>query len=219
MPSEVVHLTADDGVKIVGDYYPCQSSFGVILLHMMPKDRKSWTLVARRLQGQGFHALAIDLRGHGESEGGPDGYMSFSDNQHQAAILDVERAALFLKEKGVATLHLIGASIGANLALQYLSRHPDAVSALLLSPGLNYRGIATEQCVAQIRPHQGIYIAASQDDHVPGRESAVQTAETLFNQCQCRKELKKFTDAGHGTTILERYPEFVDELVAWLLAQ
>ncbi|MDZ4296063.1 MAG: alpha/beta fold hydrolase, partial [Patescibacteria group bacterium] len=67
--AERVTFSTADGVAIVGDHYagPTGLSPAVVLLHMLPAERASWAGLARALQAEGFQALAIDLRGHGES--------------------------------------------------------------------------------------------------------------------------------------------------------
>lgn len=211
--SERITLKTEDGVTLAGDYYAAPGDRGILLLHMMPVDRISWVAFAQKLQNAGFQALAIDLRGHGESEGGPAGYKTFSDAEHQGSRADLAAGAAFLKEKGVEELHLGGASIGANLALEYLLAHPEVQSAVLLSPGLEYRGIATRGLVSRVRPEQGVYGVASEDDRY-----SWETVQELFREVipgNLRKT-KFFKDAGHGTNIFEHEPEFMGELVEWL---
>lgn len=216
MEKTSVRLITSDKVKIAADYYPAEGARGVVLLHMMPADRTSWTRFAEKLQQAGFFALAIDLRGHGESAGGPEGYKDFSDIEHQQSRLDVEAATDFLRAKGVEKLCLVGASIGANLALQYAAEHKDASAVVVLSPGLDYRGIATEALARQLTPKQAIYLAASADDKDAAGVSSTAAIHSLFNVCSCQREIKTFETGGHGTTIFERHPEFMDEIVVWL---
>lgn len=219
--AETVRIKAQDGLELVGDYYPPVgemqvvngASRGVILLHMMPSDRKSWTGFAKKLQQVGLPALAIDLRGHGESQGGAEGYKSFSDTEHQNSKFDVMAAALFLRSKRVDEFHLVGASIGANLALQYASEHPNARSLILLSPGLDYRGLKTAPLIDKVPPSRGIYLAASDDD-LYSRESVNELASRV--SLDEKHQVKIFESGGHGTTIFEKHPEFMDELTEWL---
>lgn len=216
--AERVSLTTTDGMTIVGDAYapPQPSSRGLLLLHMMPATRSSWRPFAGLMQGRGWQVLAIDLRGHGESSGGPEGYTQFSDAEHQASRLDVEAAAAWLQSNGVSTLALGGASIGANLALQYLAQHPEGRAAVLLSPGLSYRGVATEDAARSLRPQQAVYFAASREDMRSSGQSATDMAETLYGLCPASKEIARFDGAGHGTTIFERQPEFMATVADWL---
>lgn len=210
-----IELKTEDNVRIIGDYYSAAttSSRGLLLIHMMPATRTSWAEFANKMQAAGWDVLAIDLRGHGESDGGPNGYQNFSDAEHRASHFDVEAGVAFLQSKGIASIALGGASIGANLAIQYLALHPDAKAAFLLSPGLDYRGVLTENAVASLRPGQAVYYVASEDD--PASASATQK---LFNVTPVgvEKQLTIFKTAGHGTTMFEREPAFANTLALWL---
>jgi dienelactone hydrolase len=187
---------------------------------MMPATKESWSDFAQKLTDAGFTVLAIDLRGHGESvpQAIPSetrilNYKNFSDADHQRSIIDVEAAVAFLKSEGASAIHLGGASIGANLALQYLAEHSDAKSAFLLSPGLDYRGIKTEQFAAEIHTGQVVYYVAAGDDPYSAR-----TVDVLYQKTAdgIKKEVKVFKRAGHGTDMLLAHSEFMDEIILWL---
>ncbi|PIP92000.1 hypothetical protein COW77_02335, partial [Candidatus Wolfebacteria bacterium CG18_big_fil_WC_8_21_14_2_50_39_7] len=163
-----IFLSTKDDVKIAADLYEVENPAGwLVLVHMMPATKESWTELAKNFQNAGYENLAIDLRGHGESDGGPDGYKSFADSQHQKSILDLEAAANYLIKERQATsdkIIFIGASIGANLSLQYISEHSEFKTAVLLSPGLNYRGIKTESLAKNLRAGQKVFFVSSRDD-------------------------------------------------------
>ncbi|MBI5401350.1 alpha/beta fold hydrolase, partial [Candidatus Wolfebacteria bacterium] len=162
---EKVFIKTSDNVQLAADYFTVyKSSYSrpkgwVVFLHMMPATKESWTGFAKKIQELGYESLAIDLRGHGKSQGGPDGFINFGDSQHQKSILDVEAAIEFLKTKGAEAdkIALIGASIGANLSLQYISEHSEFQTAILLSPGVDYRGIKTETMIRKLTKDQKIF--------------------------------------------------------------
>lgn len=214
--SEVVTFETQDSFRIVGDYYPYEGRKGMILLHMMPADRKSWTAFAAKLQQAGFAVLAIDLRGHGASQGGPSGYRHFSDQEHQASEFDVDAAAGFMKAQGVTEVHLAGASIGANLALEYLVNHKEVQSAILLSPGLNYHGIETEPLLGRILDEQSVIFVASEED-----VESYNAVSLFANKLPARdsRKIVILQNMGHGTVILERNPKFINELLLWSARQ
>jgi len=209
-------FTTSDRVKIVGDYYAGTGSAGVLLLHMMPATRGSWREFVPRLLDRSWHVLAIDLRGHGESEGGPDGYKKFSDGDHQASIRDCEAGIAYLEEQGVLReeLTLVGASIGANLALQCLAECGDIPQGVVLSAGLDYHGVATAQYVEHLLPEQRVLFASSEDDGSNGDEN-----RTLYELVPegVGKKIVVYTHAGHGTDMFDREdPDLAEEILCWL---
>lgn len=214
--NERITFETSDNVTIVGDYYEGGRDKAVLLLHMMPATRASWVAFANALTAAGFSVLAIDLRGHGESTKGPGDtvldYQEFQDADHQASIADVEGAIAFLKkEKKMKDVAMCGASIGANLALTYAAVHPEIRSVILLSPGLVYRGVDTGSVAELITPDQRVFLLASEDD-----EYSAASAKELHEKLTSKKKIELFSDAGHGTTMIERKPEFMPALVEWL---
>lgn len=209
-------LLASDGAELAADYYPVAGSTrGVMLLHMMPSTRTSWGVFAERLAKAGFSAVAIDLRGHGESVGGPDGYRSFTDAEHQASINDVTAGVNFLRARGVEEIVCIGASIGANLALWYCADHPEVAGAVLLSPGLNYRGIKAVPLARRLQTRQKIYVVAAWDDGLGSGNAAIM-AQEIFDACAARKKIILFDEGGHGTDLFAQHPELIRTLLEWL---
>ncbi len=215
MKSEKIVFETEDGVKIAGNYYPASGNKAVILLHMMPATKESWRDFAVKLNERGFAALAIDLRGHGESTKGEGdrvlNHEKFSDREHQESIKDVEAASGFLKSKGFnpQSIALAGASIGANLALRYQAEHPDAAFTALLSPGLDYRGVETVPLAEKIGSKQFVFLAAGGE----GDEYSTESAEKLHEILGCRKKIKILNGAGHGTNMFSKNPELADEII------
>jgi pimeloyl-ACP methyl ester carboxylesterase len=218
---EKVILKTIDGIDIVGDYYDGRpSKKGALLLHMMPTDRKSWWDFALQLEDAGFRVFAIDLRGHGESTGGPNGYKKFKNNDHQKSILDIEAGIMFLETEGIelGEIVLVGASIGANLALRYAAEHPEIKAAVLLSPGLNYRGIEAEPLIRKLQPGQRIFIATSIDD-VRAKGNNAEMCQLLYNMLPAgvEKKLIIYKAAGHGTEMIgKEEPDLAGEILKWI---
>ncbi|MEX2144760.1 MAG: alpha/beta fold hydrolase [Candidatus Spechtbacterales bacterium] len=214
-----VELETEDGIKISGDYYEGSKSDSpaVILLHMMPATKESWRGLAPILTEQGFQVLAIDERGHGQSTmGGSLDFRNFSGAQQQAKMLDVVAAREFFLEKGVVfeNIFIGGASIGANLAIQYLAENPKAKAGFALSPGYNYYGIQTLPFMERLSGDQSVFLAASQND--PNVSDSYKAVEELANIGMSKKEVKIFETGGHGTNIFEEHPDLMDELAEWL---
>ena len=141
---ERIKFLTKDGVEIHGLYAEAESKNApaVLLLHMMPAVKESWKEFQEKLREAGFQSLAIDMRGHGESiwkNGERIDYKNFTDAEQQEKILDVETAMRFLAEQGAESesVAVAGASIGANLALQYQAEHSEIKAVVLLSSGVD----------------------------------------------------------------------------------
>jgi pimeloyl-ACP methyl ester carboxylesterase len=207
---ETITLTTSDNQKIVGDYYQGSKEKGVLLIHMMPSDRKSWEDFASNLN---YETLAIDLRGHGESEGGPSGFENFTDEQHQNSILDVEIGVNFLESLGIDknNIVLIGASIGANLALEYQGKNPEIKKVALLSPGLNYRGVTTKNWVESLKDDQSVFYASSEDDG----NNTIENKE--LDEATKNSKLILYKSSGHGTNMFgKESPDLETEILNWI---
>ena len=214
---ESIILNTQDGVRLAGVYvHADHPRSAALLLHMMPATKESWSAFAFRLSSLGVASLAIDLRGHGASRRGPEGlidYKDFDDAGHQAARLDVEAALSWLREKHPGLpLIAVGASIGANLALQATAEHADVTAVLALSPGLEYHGVAAQGVVRRLRTGQKAMLAASREDAY-----AASSVETLASEPSgARVETLLVDGAGHGTAMLERDPALADRVSSWI---
>ncbi len=214
-PTDVVLHTAD-GVEIKATYYPPQrpgSRPSVILLHMLNRTRADWTAFARALSKAGYATVAIDLRGHGGSTRGVGSWRGFSPESFRAMVEDVTAAHAYLREAPEADggrLAVIGASIGANVALRYGAREPSVKTLVLLSPGLEYRGVATADALEAYggRP---VLIAASRED---GYSS--QSSTRLDALARGRHRLILYDGAGHGTRMFPKVPHLKTTILDWL---
>jgi pimeloyl-ACP methyl ester carboxylesterase len=218
--TQKVDFLTKDGVRISAVFDPAsRPGPAALLLHMMPATKESWSAAGftQLLVKAGFSVLAVDLRGHGESRTAADGrqldYMLFGDREHQAKMLDVEAAAAWLRENAGVTedkLAVVGASIGANLSIAFAAAHAHVPATVALSPGMDYRGVTTPDKVRRLGSGQSLFLAASSDD-----ELSFQTDRRLA-EMKPDSLVKEYDGAGHGTTMFERRPELMGEIVAWL---
>ena len=204
---ERVVFTSEDGVLLVGSYYKprigtSNSTPSVILLHMLGMDRSTWDKFAQELSQNGYAVLSVDLRGHGESIKQANhtiSYQSFMPKNFKNMTLDVKAAKKYLIEGRKANpnqISIIGASIGANLALNYAASDHSIKSVILLSPGLNYRGISTLDAIMKYK--NPIYIVTAEDDSESAKDSKI-----LCEKITCAENLKIFEKTNvHGTDML-----------------
>lgn len=215
---ERVELKTADGVVIVGSHYPGgQGSPGILLLHMLPETKESWDGFAKKLQSKGFGVLTIDFRGHGESQGGPDGYKAFSEDETKKSIEDARAGFLFQKNEGHAPLFVLGASIGANFALQLLAEEESLRGGVIMSAGTNYAGVLTLPSASRIRAAQGVYFIAAKGDIRRNGISAGIMAQELFDAVPSKdKAINIFESGEHGIHLFQSYPGLEASIIAWL---
>lgn len=223
MKSEKFTLHTTDGVNIAANFYnPQNAMHAVLLLHMMPATKESFEPLAQALASAGIASLAIDLRGHGKSTkkqkvGNTSAenlnYQNFSDADHQASRLDTDSALNFLKKRKIdeKNISFVGASIGANLSLDALMRYSDTKSAVLLSPGLDYRGVKTEPSMKGISSTQKVWLISAKGDSY-----SADSCETLNKLNPQNSQLTIFDGSDHGTNLFNSQPELTKDIVAFL---
>jgi len=214
-------FTTKDGVEIVGSLWMPDRDHapGVILLHMLGRDRSTWDDFAEKLANQGYAVVSIDFRGHGESTKRGDStlnYKEFSDDDFRKMTLDVQPVLDFFRDDrriDSTRIVIIGASIGANVALQVAANDPAVRAVVLLSPGKTYHGVRTESAMLDYGK-RAVLIAASEED-----KYAAQSSRDLKELAQGTSRLLMMKNVGHGTNMLIQDPALEDEMINWLEVQ
>lgn len=204
-----VSFRTDDGVTIAATWYEPSVRPGpaVVLVHMLGRSRRDWDSFASRLAGGGIGALAIDLRGHGDSAYGG----TAEGSGYASMVKDVAAARRYLGTRSdvrPSQVGIAGASIGANLAVLHAAADPAVASLALLSPSLDYRGLRIEAAVRKYgnRP----LLLVSSDDDPYAQRSSVELAKMPGT-----REHLPLIAAGHGTHMLSRSYELPQALVEW----
>ena len=98
------------------------------------------------------------------------------------------------------SIAIIGASIGANAALNYAAADPEIAAVALLSPGFDYHGILMGDAMVKYgsRP---VFMAASQDD-LPAYGAVLE----LPNSATGKKMIKTYAGTLHGTKMFGADP-------------
>jgi pimeloyl-ACP methyl ester carboxylesterase len=99
----------------------------LLMVHGVRDHARSWDWTARALR-KDWRILALDLRGHGDSQWSPDG--AYLSAYH---VLDF---ANFVATLGDATLTIVGHSFGSSVVARYTGLYPDRVRRLALVEGL-----------------------------------------------------------------------------------
>ncbi len=208
---ETVGFTTQEGFAIKGTYYDSNSTKAILLLHMLGRDRHDYDEFAGQLQAEGFSVLSIDLRGHGEStlkNGMTTRYTSFSEKDFNDMAHDVAAAKGLLAGKGKKMDAIIGASIGANIALKYAVGDETVKTVVLLSPGENYRGVSTTDAAEQLKIPA--YIVASTGDSY-----SADSSKKLISLLPGKKDLALLKGNNHGTDMLDS--ELNRKIMNWIV--
>ncbi len=112
------------GVRIAGDRWGDPSGPLVILQHGGGQTRHAWRGVGETLGDAGYNAVAIDARGHGDSEWATDG-------NYDRDIM-IEDLALVVEQLDAGPPILVGASMGGNTSLAALGEGRIEGRALVL---------------------------------------------------------------------------------------
>jgi len=195
-----VVLKTDDNYNIVANHYS-RNGNSVILLHQLGSSKESWNKFAEYLQDNNYDVLVLDLRGHGESQGN---LSSFTEKDFNNMEKDIKAAVIYLNKKRVA---IIGASIGANLALNYGAKDNTINNIVMLSPGLNYRGLDAEKNAPKY-DRNSLIIVSREDSY------SYMSSNRLIGLLKGNKQIKIYNNLGHGTNMLNK--ELNKFILDWL---
>jgi len=133
-----------EGLELRGDAFGPSHGPPVLLLHGGGQTRHAWRGTAQALAARGWHAVALDLRGHGESDWHPEGRYHF---EHFADDV-VQLAAAFDRPPA-----LVGASLGgiASLLAAGEAQRPVASALVLVDIATRLQREGVERILAFMR--------------------------------------------------------------------
>ncbi len=206
MKIEALEATTADGVRLRGEIVPGDETW-VVLVHDAGGDIDDWRPIRAGLARRGWTVLALDLRGHGGSDG---------DWSPDRGALDVDLGITLARRSGARHVAVVCAGLAGVLALQAVERAfaeesfelPD--SLVLISPGpldgadpmtLRGRGLSRLFVVGSADP-------LADDVH------ALQRATIGWNVTV------SFPTAARGAALVaERSAHVLDKIVAFLKEQ
>lgn len=95
----------------------------VVLLHGITGHARTWDDEARALSAR-WRVLALDLRGHGDSDPAPDG-------DYSTATL-ADDLATFVDSLGLSQVSIVALSLGGRVAIAYAARHSASIRRLVI---------------------------------------------------------------------------------------
>lgn len=199
-----VSLSTADGVALSGEAWG-KGERAVLLVHDEGRTRGDWSSVAPRLASAGLQVLAIDLRGHGASGGGP-----IAEADWPKLSQDVTAGVKWLTAHGATEIHVVGARFGAAVALQAASANPDVDDLVLLSPPAGIHGVKVSAAAAAYGKRSLLVVTAT-DDPV-----GMKTATWLDSTAVGPHRLLTFPAAGSGAQMLNKVASLETSLLGWL---
>ena len=210
-----VDIKAPDGANLKGSYFsPGRRGPAILLLHQCNMDRHAWDGLAKDLAASGFHVLAIDYRGYGDSGehfANPDDRRKAMQEKWPG---DIDAAyAFLLEQKGVdkARIAAGGASCGVTQSSNLATRHHEIRALMLLS------GVASDEARAYISstPSIPVFGAASEGD----TNAAKGIKEAVGASKNPHSTVKIYAGTEHGVPMFAKNADLEPMIVSWLNAQ
>ncbi len=117
----------------------------LVFVHGAGGDRTMWSLQTRYFAHHGWSVLAVDLPGHGKSDGPP----------LETVAEHAEWLAATIIAAGFGRAAVVGHSLGTYIALELAARHPERVTH-----------VAALGTAATMPVHPALLGAAQEDDHL-----------------------------------------------------
>ena len=95
----------------------------LVLLHHVSSQAHTWDYFARSMSSH-YRVLALDMRGHGDSQWAGEGHYTTEDYASDVAAL--------VQHLGLQSVIILGGSLGGRVGLVYAAEHPDDVAALIM---------------------------------------------------------------------------------------
>lgn len=202
-------FTSRDGLRLHWLRHPCHDPHSrsvCVLLHGFTNDAHVWDAVAAELQ-QSHEVLALDHRGHGDSDWDPERKYS-----HWQLADDLQDFLQQVVPQG-CTVHVVGHSLGARIALLALAALTCPIASLtIIDAGPEVNPDAGDRLVADV-----LQMPASYADVQAYRDSLARTYVMAdpraldhvaqFGLRMCRGRLVSKTDPAFTPGIWHKTPE------------
>ena len=209
--AERVTYETSDAVKIVADYYappasdPGKKAPVAILIHMYPVNRSSWLPLITPLHEAGFAILAYDIRGKGESNEPAfknlrDLYGKRDPALFTEAWKDAAGGLKYLSKRpecDVSNVTVVGASIGAGIAVDFATHESRVKTLVLLSPYPEIMGLKTGEQLKQIALKVALFLISPDNEYDRIKDITV--------ACNCAPKSEHYPGgaAQHGTNLMD----------------
>ena len=143
-----IRYQVETQLRLTADAWGASDGPPVLLLHGGGQTRYAWGGTARTLAEQGWYAVSIDLRGHGDSDWAPDGNYNID-----AYVADLHKILGHFSQRPV----LIGASLGGMTSLLTEGESAEPVSSAVvlvdITPRVEQEGVDRIRAFMTGRPN------------------------------------------------------------------
>ncbi len=221
-----IHPGAHDVVDTEDESFFAQYS-AVVLLHAYRGSKEDWIPIIHEFFNREVAALAIDMRGHGDSTLGIDGEdLSIRVRDRDEPLFnsmwqDATAAVDWLVSKGHRKdrIAILGASVGCSVAIDAARRDPELRVVGVLSPGTKYLGVDT---LAHLEnwDNRSLLIVSSEGEWENGAKKIKEQLELVQNESDEENfyEVWQLQGTGrevHGTRMLDRVEGIENRLLDW----
>ncbi|MBV9483127.1 MAG: hypothetical protein JO249_20635 [Acidobacteria bacterium] len=238
-PPRAIDLTATDGTQLKATLFSTgKPGPGVLLLHQVNRDRKSWDTVAEKLAAAGIHTLTVDMRGIGDSGG--TRWEKLSDEElskhWRGWPEDVEVALQFLSSQPGVDRNRIGLGgaglLGVDNCVEAARQHRSPIKSLVLMSGETFHeGL---QFLHQASQLPELFVFSDDDEYPPTQDAMKLLYATASSPSKKLVHYSSSEDApwlwyepfdigrvpakgGHGTDMFQPHPELPGIIVHWFV--
>lgn len=235
----VVDLKTADGLELRATFFPAPKlGPGVLLVHQVNRDRKSWQGVAVQLANAGINTLTLDMRGIGESGGTRWSKLTDAelDEHWRGWPEDVDTALEFLRSQPGVNREMIGLGgaglLGVDNSVEAARRHPEWVRSLVLMSGETFRDGLLYLRQAWQLPE--LFVFSDDDEYPPTQDAMKLLYVTASSPTKKLVHYSAAEDApwlwyepfdigrvpakgGHGTDMFKVHLELPGIIVRWFV--
>ncbi|MDA0270578.1 MAG: alpha/beta hydrolase [Chloroflexi bacterium] len=197
-------LVTADGQMLTARLWQVDTDRVAIYLHEYREDQSSWRPFASMTRRLPVSAITFDFRGHGVSPGLPDDAVGMVE--------DARAVIAFARERGYTQVMLVGAGMGASVAVAVAADQPD-IHVIGLSTPSEFDLLLTLEAIPALEGR--IALAASVHD----LSAAHSLGELAAASRTPEQRMRLYEGRAHGVDMLSAEfgavaVEFVEELLA-----
>lgn len=237
--ARIVDLKTADQVPLKATFFASATPGpGVLLIHQVNRDRKSWDGIAQQLAAAGINTLTLDMRGLGESGGTPWDKLNDAElKKHwRGWPEDVDVALAFLISQPSVNGEVIGLGgaglLGVDNSVEAARRHPEQIKSLVLMSGETFRdGL---QFLHEAADLPELFVFSDEDEYPPTQDAmkllyvtASSPSKKLVHYAAAKDapwlwyepfDIGKVpAEGGHGTDMFQQHPELPGIIVEWFV--